>query len=237
MFKFLFAFVIISFDTKAQILTGIASYDHEIFNENDSVYTRTKTSTLYFKGNLFYQTIGYDKKYDVSKPGINSNGEQQNLNAEQAAVLKNHYKNTIFAPKLFDYEKKLIFSKEELFDQSFIIVDSLYPREKFILTKDTATISSIFCQKAILSDSTFLNEYWFAPSIPTIAGPDNLGGFPGLLVLFYNKKTKRRIKLISLEYPSKKVFKRPYTNSKYYTRLQAEDYMKTLRSKYLKNIR
>jgi GLPGLI family protein len=220
----IFIFSILSLHASAQVLAGKAVYDKEIFVAKDSSYKRLKTFVVTFKGSIYFESIENDIAMpDFTKPMTTSTGElAPPMTPEQIAQAQMILKKTQLAPRVFDYENRKLIRQEQSHGQYLAVYDTLL-LPQFILTSDTATISSILCQKAISIDENHEYEFWFAKSIPTVAGPQGISNHPGLVVLVYSRFTKMRYRLVSLEYPMQQAFKLPYQNQKLYTQKQFEE--------------
>jgi GLPGLI family protein len=75
------------------------------------------------------------------------------------------------------------------------------------LQSDTMTLEGLLCQKARTMFATKFFNVWFAPSIPFSAGPLNMHGLPGLIVLATSDDGKIRYRMKSIEYPLKNEIK------------------------------
>jgi GLPGLI family protein len=227
---FILAFVIsLSLPALSQMRSGRVVYDKESLKRDDSSYIRSKTFVVNFSGSIFYETLEFDSKaFDFTKPMKSATGEfLPPLSAEEVAMHQLIRKKTLYAPKVFDYEKRKLIYQTQYANQYLAIADSLlFPT--VIFTQDTATIESIFCQKAISIDPSHDWEFWYAPSIPTVAGPEGISNFPGLLILARSLSTKVRFRLVSLEYPSKTEFRMPYENRRLYNKSEFEKIVKEI---------
>jgi GLPGLI family protein len=206
--------------TNAQQTNGIAVYDAEFYDASFSAYKLFKTFKVAFKGNVYYEKIEYDrKKLDFTKQQMRlENGDIAPPLSPEVASLSNEIMNkTLYAEVLFDFEKGHRVRQEQYNNKYFAVYDTLWQLNELKFTSDTAIIEGLWCQKAITTIETDW-EFWFAPSIPTIAGPNGISNFPGLMVLAKSKKQGIRYRLVSLDYPTTQKFKLPYANQKIYSR-------------------
>jgi GLPGLI family protein len=85
-------------------------------------------------------------------------------------------------------------------NSSYCVIDSL-PKIDWELKADTMTIEGLLCQKA---RGFFIDKYytvWFVPAVPFAAGPVNMHGLPGIIVLATSEDEKTRYRMKSLTYP------------------------------------
>lgn len=85
-------------------------------------------------------------------------------------------------------------------NNKYCVIDTL-PKIIWQLKEDTLTIEGLLCQKA---RGFFIDKFytvWFAPSIPFAAGPLNMHGLPGVIVLAISEDDKTRYRMKSLNYP------------------------------------
>jgi GLPGLI family protein len=113
--------------------------------------------------------------------------------------------NTTYIDIIGDVHSNKFIVQEELLSRRYKYTDS-FPVHKWLLTTDTATISTILCQKAT---STFRGRkytVWFAMDIASPCGPWKFYGLPGL-ILYAEDDTKKFIfRLTSMEYGNKLPF-------------------------------
>jgi GLPGLI family protein len=113
--------------------------------------------------------------------------EAQLIRTATAKTFINFTNNVAQKPKTIDNE-------------SYCVIDTL-PKINWQLKEDTITIEGLLCQKA---RGFFIDKYysvWFAPSIPFAAGPLNMHGLPGIIVLATSEDEKTRYRMKSLTYP------------------------------------
>jgi GLPGLI family protein len=99
-----------------------------------------------------------------------------------------------------NYKNHVAQKPKKIGSENYCVVDSL-PKIDWKLIEDTMTIEGILCQKA---RGFFIDKYytvWFAPSVPFAAGPLNMHGLPGVIVLATSEDEKTRYKMKSLTYP------------------------------------
>lgn len=91
----------------------------------------------------------------------------------------------------FDFSNNIVVNKFQYKGEMFNVEDSL-ENYNWKITKETKKIGDYLCFKAIgeqklyfsKSDKTFTFpiEAWFTPELPICAGPDGVGGLPGLIL-------------------------------------------------------
>ena len=104
------------------------------------------------------------------------------------------------SPTSIFYSNHVALKSKSVGDDKFCVVDSL-PKINWELKEDTMTIDGLVCQKA---RGFFVNKFytvWFAPSIPFSAGPLNMHGLPGLIILATSEDEKIRYRMKSISYP------------------------------------
>jgi GLPGLI family protein len=75
------------------------------------------------------------------------------------------------------------------------------------ITNDTATISSLHCQKAKGYYNGAAYEAWYAPAIPVAVAPLQFRGLPGLLIQVTNLSNGISLAMTSLDWPSRQIVK------------------------------
>lgn len=73
-----------------------------------------------------------------------------------------------------------------ILDKEFLVSENLQNIE-WTLINETKTIGNLECKKAEKKNGNDITEAWYAPSIPTMAGPSVYWGLPGLIVELKSK--------------------------------------------------
>jgi len=110
-----------------------------------------------------------------------------------------------------DFKNNVVNKPKIIENNKFCVIDTL-PKITWQLKEDTMTIEGLLCQKA---RGYFIDKFyivWFAPSIPYAAGPLNMHGLPGLIVLAISEDDKTRYSMKSLIYPLKSPIKMSFCN-------------------------
>ena len=109
--------------------------------------------------------------------------------------------STTSASKTFiDFKHNVAHKPKIIANNNYCVIDTL-PTIIWQLKEDTMTIEGLLCQKA---RGFFIEKYytvWFAASVPYAAGPLNMHGLPGVIVLATSEDDKTRYKMKSLNYP------------------------------------
>jgi GLPGLI family protein len=109
--------------------------------------------------------------------------------------------NPSISSKSFINFKSHVSQKPRSFNEkNYCVIDSL-PKIDWQLKEDTMTIEGLFCQKARGYFIDNFYEVWFAPSVPFSAGPLNMHGLPGIIVLATSEDGKKRYRMKNLNYP------------------------------------
>jgi hypothetical protein len=215
-YRIIFLFILISHLLNAQNkLAGKAVYQWESFRKSDSSYQPYKSFTVYFSGDIFYSITTEDKSWpDFLNLQTNDGSKTAPPSPDLLIAYENIMQKTFKAPKVFDIKGKKKLYKLQLAPNEFPLVEEKYePDQTVIYSADTATKSGLLSYRNLLFDNkNFTLEAWFAPSIPSKAGPEgvSIGGF----LTFIKYRDKSQIRLISLEYPTKEKFKLPYQKEK-----------------------
>lgn len=105
------------------------------------------------------------------------------------------------ASKTFiDFKTNVAHKPRIIANNNYCVIDTL-PKIIWQLKEDTLTIEGLLCQKA---RGFFIEKFytvWFAPSIPYAAGPLNMNGLPGVIVLATSEDDKTRYRMKSINYP------------------------------------
>lgn len=80
-----------------------------------------------------------------------------------------------------NYKTKDVISFVNILDKEFLISENL-KEINWELINETKTIGNIECRKAQKKNGDFITEVWYAPGIPTMAGPGSYWGLPGLII-------------------------------------------------------
>jgi GLPGLI family protein len=72
-------------------------------------------------------------------------------------------------------------ASRSILDKVFLVQENLQKIE-WTLINETKTIGNLECKKAQAKIGDFMIEAWYAPSIPTMAGPSVYWGLPGLII-------------------------------------------------------
>jgi GLPGLI family protein len=101
---------------------------------------------------------------------------------------------------IVNYSQSIAYKPKIIGDINYCLVDTL-GKIDWQLLNDTLTIEGLLCQKA---KGWFVGKYyfvWFAPQIAFPAGPLNMHGLPGIIVLATSEDEKTRYRMKKLEYP------------------------------------
>ncbi len=104
---------------------------------------------------------------------------------------------------LIDYSNSIAQKKGVVNNVNYCVIDTV-GKIDWQLKEDTMTIDGLLCQKA---RGWFVGKHynvWFAPSIPFTAGPLNMHGLPGIIVLAISEDNKNRYTMKSVAYPLEK---------------------------------
>lgn len=85
-----------------------------------------------------------------------------------------------------NFKTKSVITSANILDKEFLISENL-KSINWKLINETKTIGSLECKKAQAEIGGDFIEAWYAPSIPTMAGPSIYWGLPGLIVEVKNK--------------------------------------------------
>lgn len=105
------------------------------------------------------------------------------------------------ASKTFiDFKNNVAHKPKIIANNNYCVIDTL-PKIIWQLKEDTMTIEGLLCQKA---RGFFIEKFytvWFSASVPFAAGPLNMHGLPGVIVLATSEDDKTRYRMKSLNYP------------------------------------
>lgn len=81
-----------------------------------------------------------------------------------------------------DFENKLVSSQKEVFENTYLIKDSIRKLE-WRITDETREIAGFGCRKAVtkICDSVYVVAF-YTDQIPVSSGPESFGGLPGLIL-------------------------------------------------------
>jgi GLPGLI family protein len=151
------------------------------------------------------QTYDYEKLASLAVKSIPNEYANDSFEiARQKEKIKRQFEtqlgNTNSPSTIINYKDHIAFKAKEISGTKYCIVDSLQ-KISWILIEDTLTIDGLLCQKA---SGMFIGRkfnVWFAPSIPFAAGPLNMHGLPGIIVLATSEDEKVRYRMKALTYP------------------------------------
>ncbi len=127
----------------------------------------------------------------------------------QIAEKLNNNNNTTF----INFDSRSSVKNRQVSKKDYCVTDSV-ARVMWTLNSDTMTIENLLCQKATGLFNGKLFTVWFAPSIPFAAGPLNMHGLPGIIVLATSEDKQVRYRLTNLNYPLLKPVEFYICNSK-----------------------
>lgn len=113
-----------------------------------------------------------DKKAELQQDEMNTGNIQMKVTKVSVSTLGEMYKN---------YKNSVSVDSRKIFDKEFLISENL-KTINWELINEAKIIGSIECKKARIKEGDDVTEAWYAPSIPTIAGPSIYWGLPGLIV-------------------------------------------------------
>ena len=165
------------------------SLNPEIKGNDLMVLEIGKTSSLFYSQ---FRKIGDSLMEEDQKKGIDYN-QQGGNNAK-------YYLNkwSIILAKNFPYTQNTV---SETILQPYKYVES-FTKQEWAITKDTATVSGLFCYKATTTFRGRNFEAWFTKTIAIPDGPWKFSGLPGLIVKVYDSKNQFSFELIQVEKPN-----------------------------------
>lgn len=171
-------------------------------NQNGESYSIFNSDSYSFSNNQ--GSLDYDK---IAEKTVRNMPKEYGIDSFEIAKLKKQLKErmkqetkTINSQTCIYYSNHVASKSRSVGDDKFCVVDSL-PKINWELKEDTMTIDGLVCQKA---RGYFVNKFytvWFAPSIPFSAGPLNMHGLPGLIILATSEDEKIRYRMKSINYP------------------------------------
>ncbi len=174
-------------------------YNSKVNGESYSIFNSESYSFSNNQGVLDYDKIAEKTVKNMPKEyGIDS-FEIARLKKQLIEKLKKQISSNNSQTNIY-YSNHIALKSKAIGDDKFCVVDSL-PKINWELKEDTMTIDELVCQKA---RGFFINKFytvWFAPSIPFSAGPLNMHGLPGLIILAISEDEKIRYRMKSINYP------------------------------------
>ena len=167
---------------------------------NNSSYAFTQTA------NINTDELARKAMSSMPKEIANEIGNDSFAMARQKMKFKQQFESqngsSANSKTFINYKTHIALKPKQLDNNSYCVIDSL-PKPNWELKDDTMTIEGLVCQKA---RGLFIGKYftvWFAPSIPFGAGPLNMHGLPGIIVLATSEDEKTRYRMKTLTYPLK----------------------------------
>ena len=114
--------------------------------------------------------------------------------------LESQVGSSAISKTFIDFKTHVALKPKKIEDKNYCVIDSL-PKPNWELKEYTLAIEGLLCQKA---RGLFIGKYftvWFAPSVPFSAGPLNMHGLPGIIVLATSEDEKTRYRMKTLTYP------------------------------------
>ncbi len=208
----LFCLICLSLNLKAQenIFLGKIIYVKETkLLSGEYIIKNNAESETYFNSTsyAFVQNMKIDID-GLTERGMKSMPNQMAGDSFEVARLREKIKKQIesqissaSASKTFiDFNNNVVHKPKIIANNSYCVIDTL-PKIIWQLKEDTMTIEGLLCQKA---RGFFIEKFytvWFAASVPFAAGPLNMHGLPGVIVLATSEDDKTRYKMKSLNYP------------------------------------
>ena len=124
----------------------------------------------------------FTEKHSLYQPHVKEMDTQQTLADDESGM--NFQMNFDFGgAKLFrDHETGNRIAQEAISGKDFVIEEPASDdKPQWKILGEQKKIAGYMCQKAQLSD-TSKTVAWFAPSIPVSAGPEGIGGLPGMIL-------------------------------------------------------
>ncbi len=187
----------IEYIKEAKLQSG--EYSSNKNGESFSIFNSDSYSFSSIQGEPDYDKMAEKIVKSIPKEYAMDSFEFAKLKKQQIQKLKQQMKPTN-SPTSIYYSNHVALKSRSVGDDKFCVVDSL-PKINWELKGDTMTIDGLVCQKA---RGFFVNKYysvWFAPSIPFSAGPLNMHGLPGLIILATSEDEKIRYRMKSITYP------------------------------------
>ncbi|WP_370998723.1 GLPGLI family protein [Mucilaginibacter sp. RCC_168] len=94
--------------------------------------------------------------------------------------------------------KQKLFITDQLMVNRYLI-ESQMPTIEWKISSDTATFSSLHCQKAVCNFKGRSYTVWFCPDLPVRTGPWKLNGLPGVIVDAHDSKNEVIFKFDGVE--------------------------------------
>ncbi len=141
-----------------------------LFEEENPTLEVLKKNGQYFKTNFF--TLKFDSTKCSYKPGKENpeNYKLQKLPAEE---------NTVSS----DIKENIIISQKQLFENNYIVSDTLNKKIQWKITSEKRKIAGFECKRAnaIILDSIYIIAY-FTEEILSQSGPESFRNLPGMIL-------------------------------------------------------
>ncbi|MFN0081589.1 MAG: GLPGLI family protein [Ferruginibacter sp.] len=114
--------------------------------------------------------------------------------------IESQISSTSASKTFIDFKTNVAHKPRIITNNSYCVIDTL-SKIVWELKEDTMTIDGLLCQKA---RGFFIEKFytvWFAASVPYAAGPLNMHGLPGVIVLATSEDDKTRYRMKSINYP------------------------------------
>jgi GLPGLI family protein len=174
-------------------------YNSKVNGESYSIFNSDSYSFSNKQGSLDYDKIAEKTVKNIPKEYANDSFEIARLKNQIVQKLKQQTNTNNRETNIY-YSNHVAFKSRSIGDDKFCVVDTI-PKINWELKEDTLTIDGLVCQKA---RGYFISKFftvWFAPSIPFSAGPLNMHGLPGLIILAISEDEKIRYRMKSINYP------------------------------------
>jgi GLPGLI family protein len=174
-------------------------YNSKVNGESYSIFNSDSYSFSNKQGSLDYDKIAEKTVKSLPKEYAMDSFEIAKFKKQQIQKLKQQIKPTNSQTNI-DYSNHVSLKSRSVGDDKYCVVDTLL-KINWELKEDTMTIDGLVCQKA---RGFFVSKFytvWFAPSIPFSAGPLNMHGLPGLIILATSEDEKIRYRMKSINYP------------------------------------
>lgn len=178
--KIIIVFVLVAFHSLAEaqvrfIYSGNIEFERkinihrQIAESNSSWYKNMLKQLPTFHTSTF--SLGFDKKFALYQyiPGPP---------APQISIIGPAKENAVYT----DFEKGLRESRKAVFEENYVVIDSLRNLE-WKISDERRTIAGFECRKAVgtICDSVYVVAF-YAEEIPVSGGPESFGGLPGMIL-------------------------------------------------------
>ncbi len=99
-----------------------------------------------------------------------------------------------------NYSNNISKKPRKVGNENYCVIDTLGTLG-IELKQDTLTLEGLLCQKAIVNFAGKYFTVWFTLSIPFPAGPLNMHGLPGVIILATSEDGKLRYRMKKIDYP------------------------------------